>query len=330
MIYDWLQQVSFAYSWMLPFLGLVPVLTFIWARGRQGRRPSLRVSTAAVFRIRSAKITWQFLLPLFRMLAGLLLVAALARPQVRDVQKRFLGNGISIVLCMDVSGSMATPDFTPYRLHVAKEVAMDFVRARPVDQIGLVVFAGESFTQFPISTDHEALLEQIKSLRPDMLQRGTLIGEGLATSVARLSDVPAKTKVVVLLTDGSEEAPPTRIIDPETAIGIARAKSVKVYTIGLNSGGTINVPGEGIKQLPNIDEPLLQRMAQTTGGAYFRARDKSALEGVYARINQLEKSEVQVINRTRYHEEFHWFVLAALFFLLLEGLLRYTLFRTLP
>lgn len=330
MIYDWLQQLSFAYTWVLPFLGLVPVLAILWARSRQGRRPALRVSTAAVFRVRSARARWQFLLPLLRTLAGMLLVTALARPQVRDVQKRYLGNGISIVLCMDVSGSMATPDFTPYRLYVAKEVAMNFVRARPVDQIGLVIFAGESFTQFPISTDHEALLEQIRSLRPDMLQRGTLIGEGLATSVSRLTEAPGKSKVVVLLTDGSEEAPPTRIIDPETAIGIARAKGVKVYTIGLNSGGMLNVPGEGMRQLPNIDEPLLERMAQTTGGAYFRARDKQALEGVYARINQLEKSDVQVTTRTRYHEEFHWFVLGALFFLLLEGLLRYTLFRTLP
>ncbi|GAB4094106.1 vWA domain-containing protein [Flaviaesturariibacter terrae] len=330
MIYDWIQQLSFAYNWMLPFVGLVPVLAFIWARSRHGRRPSLRVSTAAVFRVRSARSRWLFLLPLFRMLAGLLLVAALARPQVRDVQKRFLGNGISIVLCMDVSGSMATPDIAPYRLAVAKEVAMEFVRARPVDQIGLVVFAGETFTQFPISTDHEALLEQIRSLRPDMLVRGTLIGEGLATSVARLNDVPGKSKVVVLLTDGSEEAPPTRLIDPQTAIGIAHAKGVKVYTIGLNSGGSIDVPGQGMRKLADIDEPLLQRMAQTTGGAYFRARDRQALEGIYARINQLEKSDVQVINRTRFHEEFHWFVLGALFFLLLEGLLRYTLFRTLP
>ncbi|TCZ73516.1 VWA domain-containing protein [Flaviaesturariibacter aridisoli] len=328
MIYDWLQQLSFAYTWVLPFLGLVPVLAILWTRSRQGRRPALRVSTAAVFRVRSAKAGWLFLLPLLRTLAGLLLVAALARPQVRDVQKRFQGNGISIVLCMDVSGSMATPDFTPYRLAVAKEVAMDFVRARPVDQIGLVVFAGESFTQFPISTDHEALLEQIKSLRPDMLQRGTLIGEGLANSVARLKDVPGKSKVVVLLTDGSEEAPPTRIIDPETAIGIARAKGVKVYTIGLNSG-TIMAP-DGQRPAPGIDEGLLQRMAAATGGAYFRARDKQALEGVYARINVLEKSDVQVVNRTRYHEEYHWFLLGALFFLLLEGLLRYTLFRTLP
>jgi Ca-activated chloride channel family protein len=326
MIYDWIEQLTFAYSWVLPFIGLVPVLGILWARSRKSRIAVLPVSTAVVFRVQSGRQRMRFLMPLFRVLAGILLVTALARPQIRDVQKKFKGDGIAIMLCLDVSGSMVERDFAPNRLAVARDVASDFVRARPVDQIGLVVFAGESFTQFPVSTDHEALLEQIASLRPDMLARGTLIGEGLATSVDRLDDVRAKSKVVVLLTDGREEAPPTRIIDPETAIGIAHAKGVKVYTIGLNAES----PNFNGNRPLFIDEQLLQRMAATTGGAYFRARDKQALEGVYARINQLEKSNVEVVTRTRFYEEYHWFLLAALLFLALEGFLRYTLFRTLP
>ncbi|RYY95803.1 MAG: VWA domain-containing protein, partial [Chitinophagaceae bacterium] len=220
----------------------------------------------------------------------------------------------------------------PNRLAVARAVAADFVQARPVDQIGLVVFSGEAFTQYPISTDHEALLEQVKNIRSGMLQDGTLIGEGLATSVQRLADVPAKSKVIILLTDGKEEAPETRIIDPETALGIARAKGVKVYTIGMGSDIAVSSSENGVvsKSAPYIDEALLQRIAANTGGAYFRARDRQGLEGIYARINRLEKSDVQVVRKTRYHEEFHWFLAAAVLFLVLGLVLRYTLFRTLP
>ncbi|RYZ24338.1 MAG: VWA domain-containing protein [Chitinophagaceae bacterium] len=330
MLYEWLQQVRFAHVWVLPFLGLLPVLAYLWVRGQRARRTAFQVSTAALFTVRSARQRWLFLLPLLRLLAAALLIVALARPQISDVQKKNQGEGIAIVLCIDVSGSMMTPDFVPNRLAVAKEVAGDFVKARQVDQIGLVVFSGESFTQAPISTDYESLLEQIRSIRSDMLQPGTLIGEGLATSVARLADVPSKSKVVVLLTDGREEAPPTRIIDPETALGIARAKGVKVYTIGMASDRFAAYTESGAKGNVQVDERLLQRIAQSTGGAYFRAKDKGGLQGVYARINQLERSNVQVVTKTRYHEEFHWFVAAAALFLLLELLLRYTLFRTLP
>jgi len=333
MLYEWLQQMEFAYVWVLPFLGLVPVLAILWVRSRRQKKEALRVSTAAVFRVRSWRQSLLFLLPLLRVLCALSLILALARPRVRDVQKRNRGEGIAIVLCLDVSGSMVNPDFVPDRLTVAREVAADFVRARPIDQIGLVVFAGEAFTQYPISTDHEGLLEQIEGLRSGQLQRGTLIGEGLATAVARLNDVQAKSKVVVLLTDGREEAPDTRIVEPLTAISIAKSKGVRVYAIGMATDRAMNVGESGPSSGRNgaaIDESLLQRMGTETGGAYFRASDKSALQGIYARINRLEKSEVQVVTRTRFHEEYHWFVLAALAFLLIELLLRYTLLRTLP
>jgi Ca-activated chloride channel family protein len=332
MLYDWLQQVQFKHVWLLPFLGLLPVLAYLWVKGRHKRRTAFRVSTAAVFTVRSARQRWLFLLPLLRLLAAACLLLALARPQIRDIQKKNKGEGIAIVLCIDVSGSMLSQDFVPNRLSVAREVAADFIRARPVDQIGLVIFSGEAFTQYPISTDHEALLEQVKSIRSGMLQDGTLIGEGLATSVARLADVRSRSKVVVLLTDGREEAPDTRIIDPETALGIARAKGVKVYTVGMGSDivAPVMEKGRPARTTHYIDEQLLQRIAGNTGGAYFRARDKGGLQGIYARINQLERSDLQVVTKTRYFEEFHWFVAAALLFLALELLLRYTLFRTLP
>ncbi|GAA4322128.1 VWA domain-containing protein [Flaviaesturariibacter amylovorans] len=330
MLYEWIQQLSFAREWVLPFLGLVPVLAWIQWRSRRTMRPAFRVSTAAVFRVRTLRQNLLGLPNIFRYLALACIIVALARPQIKDVQERNRGEGIAIVLCIDVSGSMLSQDFSPNRLAVARAVAGDFVKARPVDQIGLVVFSGEAFTQYPISTDHEALLEQVKNIRSGMLQDGTLIGEGLATAVQRLEDVPAKSRVIILLTDGREEAPETRIIDPETALGIARAKGVKVYTIGMGSDVVVASAEGGARRTANVDEPLLQRIASTTGGAYFRARDRQALEGVYARINRLEKSDVQVVRKTRYYEEFHWFLAAALLFLLLELALRYTLFRTLP
>ncbi|MDQ3682537.1 MAG: VWA domain-containing protein [Bacteroidota bacterium] len=154
------------------------------------------------------------------------IILALARPQVKNVQSQTKGEGIGIILCLDVSGSMLSQDFYPNRLEVAKELAANFVKARPVDQIGLVIFSGEAFTQFPISTDHENLLQQIAAIKSGMLEDGTLIGEGLATSVQRLNGSKSKSKVIVLLTDGREEAPDTRIIDPYTALEIAKAKGI--------------------------------------------------------------------------------------------------------
>jgi Ca-activated chloride channel homolog len=335
MVYDWFQNISFANNWVLPFLLMLPVFAFIWLKGRRRFFPALTVSSAQSFTVRGSRTSFVSLPVIFRLLATGCVLLAIARPQTKNQTTRTEGEGIAIVLCMDVSGSMLSQDFTPNRLEVAKEVAEEFVKARPVDQIGLVIFAGESFTQFPLSTNREALLHQLKGIRSGMLQDGTLIGEGLATSVQRLTEVPSKTKIVVLLTDGKEEAPDDRLIDPLTALEITKAKGIKVYTIGMGSENAVSVSemSHTKKYGPNtafIDEKLLKRIASETGGDYFRARDKENLKEVYNRIDRLEKSKVEIINETHTREEFQWFILAAIIFLVLEIILKFTLFRTFP
>jgi Ca-activated chloride channel homolog len=333
MLIDWYEQVEFANAWVLPLLLALPVAGWIWLRSRARTHGSMTVSAAASFTTKSLRQGFVYLPLVLRLLAIACIIVALARPRIRDVSSRNEGEGIAIVLCMDVSGSMLSQDFHPNRLEVAKQAAADFVKARPVDQIGLVIFAGESFTQFPVTTDHESLLAQINGLKSGMLEDGTLIGEGLATSVQRLSELRTRSRVVVLLTDGKEEAPETRIIDPATALGIARAKGVKVYTIGLGSDNAVTVSEGGRKLDRNtayIDEALLRQIGTQTGGAYFRARDKASLESVYDRIDRLEKSAIQVVRKTRYADQFHYFILAALTLLLLEAVFRYLILRTFP
>jgi Ca-activated chloride channel family protein len=335
MLYDWLQHIEFANKWILPFLGMLPV--FAWLHFRtQTAQAAFTVTTTDAFKETTAKNIFVHIPFWLRLLAIGCVLLALARPQIRNQQTQTKGEGIAIVLCIDVSGSMLSSDFYPNRLEVAKQVAADFVKARPVDQIGLVIFSGESYTQYPLSTDHESLLEQIQELKSGMLEDGTVIGEGLATSVERLSQSKAKSKIVILLTDGKEEAPDTRIIDPYTAIQIAKAKKVKVYTIGMGSANAVPVSemkNHNITVDANttfIDEELLKRIASQTGGEYFRAKDKEALQDIYRQIDRMEKTKVTVTTRTRFEEEYIYFIMAALFFLLLELILKYTLLRTFP
>jgi Ca-activated chloride channel homolog len=335
MVYEWFQNISFANTWVLPFLLMLPVLAYIWMKGRRAFYPAVTVSSSRSFTAKGSRSSFVFLPEIFRLLAIGCVILAIARPQIKNQTSHNEGEGIAIVLCIDVSGSMLSQDFTPNRLEVAKEVAEDFIKSRPVDQIGLVVFAGESFTQFPLSSNREALLEQIKAIRSGMLDDGTLIGEGLATSVQRLSEVPSKTKIVVLLTDGKEEAPDDRLIDPLTALEITKAKKIKVYTIGMGSDNAVSVSemSHTKKYGSNtafIDEKLLRRIASETGGEYFRARDKENLQQVYKRIDRLEKSKVEVLQQTHISEEFKWFILAAFAFLVMEIILKFTLFRTFP
>jgi len=332
MIYEWLQHIEFKNIWVLPFLGMLPVLAWLHYRTAGTRHTTVAVSTMKTFTVRTFKNTLVHLPFWLRLLAMGCVILALARPQTRNVQNRMRGEGIDIVLCIDVSGSMLSRDFYPDRLTVAKDVAADFVRNRPVDQIGLVIFSGESFTQFPVSTDHESLLQQIANLRSGMLENGTVIGEGLATSVDRLQQSKAKSRVVVLLTDGKEEPPETRLIDPYSALEIAKAKGVRVYTIGMlaQQSATIGEGGKQGIQKAFVDENLLSRIATQTGGKYFRAADKEGLEQIYAQIDKLEKSDVEVVSKERVDEKFAPFILAALFLLAIELLLRYTLLRTFP
>jgi Ca-activated chloride channel homolog len=331
MIYEWFQNIEFANYWVLPFLLMLPVIAWLHFRSAK-KGPAMKVSTLEWFRVRTGKNMTMHLPFWMRIIALACILLALARPQVKNVTSKNRGEGIDIILCMDVSGSMLSQDFRPNRLSVARQMAADFVRGRPVDQIGLVIFAGESYTQFPLSTDHAALLEQIRGITPGMLQDGTVIGEGLATSVDRLSDGKSRSQVVILLTDGNEQPPETRIIDPLTALEIAKAKGVKVYTIGMGvrAGEVIerNVPRSQSSAF--LDEALLRRIATQTGGSYFRATNAEGLQDIYAQIDKLEKSEVEVISRERFDELFVYFILLAIFFLLIEQILKYTLLRTFP
>lgn len=335
MLYEWFEHIKFKNEWILPFLFMLPVIAWLRFKLSASLKSSFAVTTGEKFAVKTARNAWMHLPFWLQLVAVGCLLLALARPQIADVQSRKKGDGIDIILCMDVSGSMLARDFYPNRLTVAKELAAEFVKARPVDQIGLVIFSGEAFTQFPLTTDHEGLLQQIMGLRSGLLQDGTLIGEGLATSVQRLEASRTKSKVVILLTDGKEEAPDTRIIDPYTALDIAKAKRVKVYTIGMGSRNAASVNevsgAQGAsRNTPFIDEPLLRRIASQTGGEFFRATDKESLQQIYDRIDRLERSRIEITTKTRYDEQFGYFVLAALFFLALALILRYVFLRTFP
>ncbi|HSU26916.1 MAG TPA: VWA domain-containing protein [Chitinophagaceae bacterium] len=336
MLYDWLQNIVFAQPLFLGLFILVPLLIWRYIRG-QRKQSSLKVSSAQAYTVESWKTRLRHLPFVLRILAVCCLVIVLARPQFRQEEQRQEGEGIDIVLCMDVSGSMGSHDIPPSRIEVAKEVAIQFVRNRPVDRIGLVIFSGESFTQCPITTDKNTLIYQIESLESRRyLIDGTVIGEGLTTAVDRLSRTGSSSKVIILLTDGKEDPPETRLIDPLTALEIAKSKNVKIYTIGMSAGPStiqeITNPGKGKQNTASnyLDEDLLRKIANETGGKYFRARDKDGLQTIYEQIDNLEKSPVEIITNKRYEEKYLPFILMALGLLLLEIILRYAVFRKFP
>jgi Ca-activated chloride channel family protein len=228
---------------------------------------------------------------------------------------------------------MTAQDFQPNRLEAAKAVAEDFVNRRTADRIGVVIFAGESFTQCPITTDHRVLLSAIENIHNGLLIDGTAIGSGLGTGVDRLRDSKSKSKIIILLTDGENNG---GLIDPKTAKEIAKTFGIKVYTIGVGTDGYAQQPvntAMGVQMQSTkveIDEKLLQEIASETGGKYFRAKDNDGLAKIYTEIDNLEKSKVEISTLTRYTEKFFPFVMAALALLLLEVIFRYTLFRKFP
>jgi len=268
-----------------------------------------------------------------RLLALACIIVALAQPQTSNDEQQTEGEGIDIILCIDVSGSMTAQDFTPNRLEAAKKVASDFVDRRVADRIGIVIFSGESFTQCPLTTDHDVLKLQIDQIRNGLLEDGTAIGSGLATSVDRLRNSKAKSKIIILLTDGVNNG---GLIDPSTAKEIAKAYKIKVYTIGVGTEGVAPTPVStpmGIvmqNEKVAIDEKLLQNISAETGGTYFRAKDNASLENIYTEIDKLEKSKVQITTFHRYTEKFYPFVFAAMALLLLEVLLKFTVFKKFP
>jgi Ca-activated chloride channel family protein len=335
-MYEWIKNITFIHPENFIFLAMIPLLIG-YSIINENKKYGAILSSGITKMPRSFKIRFRYLPFVLRIFSVICLVIALARPQHQTALTRSEGEGIDIILCMDVSGSMATEDIKPYRFRVAKDVAIEFVKKRPVDRIGLVIFSGESFTKVPLTFDRNTLLNQLNALKimdGGYLEPGTLIGEGLAASVNRIIKGKSKSKVIILLTDGKEDAPPTRMIDPEKATEIAKVNQVRVYCIGLGSNiNTSNqfVRGEKGNVIQNyIDEKLLQNIAQETGGKYYRATDKAALQAIYSQIDHLEKSKVTIINYTNSEELFLPFVLAALVFLSLEVILKCTVFRKFP
>ena len=262
-----------------------------------------------------------------------LLIVVLARPQSTDSWSSSSTEGIDIMLSMDISGSMLAQDLKPNRLEAAKDVAASFINGRPNDNIGLVVFSAESFTQCPLTTDHTVLLNLFKDIQSGMIQDGTAIGLGLANAVSRIKDSQAKSKVIILLTDGSNNAGE---IAPVTAAEIAKTFGVRVYTIGVGTQGMAPYPfqtafGVQYQNIPvEIDEATLKQIASITGGQYFRATDNASLKEIYAEIDQMEKTKISVQEFSKKQEEYKNWALLVFALLLIEILLRNTLLRNIP
>jgi len=313
---------------LLPMLGW-----YIWKQRKA--QASLRLASSEGFRKapKTYKIYLRHLPFVLRTVVLALIIVALARPQTTNKWDTTTTEGIDIILTLDISTSMLAEDLKPNRIEAAKEVAASFINGRATDNIGLVVFAGESFTQCPLTTNHAVLLNLLKDVRCNMIEDGTAIGHGLATSVSRLRESQAKSKVIILLTDGVNNRGE---IAPVTAAEIAKAYGIRVYTVGAGSKGPAPYPhstpfGVQYGTIPaDIDEPTLIKIAQTTGGLYFRATNTAALKEIYREIDQLEKTKLNVQEYSKKYEEYRMFALWAFLIFLLELLLRYTVLRNVP
>ena len=321
------------YLWLLLSL---PLLVGWYVFTRKKSQAVLKISSLNGFREKSSFLAQlQPALFVLRILSLVLIVMALGRPQTMDVSTRTRTNkGIDIVMAIDISSSMLAQDLKPNRLAALKRVAASFVDDRVSDRIGLVIYAGESYTKTPITSDRAIVKNALGEIQFEgLIEDGTAIGMGLATSVNRLKDSRAKSKVIILLTDGVNNS---GFIDPKIASELAVEYQIKTYTIGLGSNGTARAP---VGLLPNgkfqygmtkveIDEELLKTIAKNTGGLYFRATDNKKLEEIYAEINKLEKTEIEEFKYYNYDEKFRPLILLALALLLLEWLMRNTLFRS--
>ncbi|MBA3759975.1 MAG: VWA domain-containing protein [Gemmatimonadales bacterium] len=325
--------MSFARPWLLILLLLA--LAFWWWRRRKAKSPAARYSDVTLPAEAVRRRWWVMLPPALRGLALVALVVAAAGPRIGGDTVEVKQEGIAIVITIDISSSMLAEDFAPSnRLEVAKRQAVGFIRGRSADRIGLVAFAGEALTQVPVTLDYPVIEQAVMDLRIGSLEDGTAIGSGLATAVNRLRRAPDKSKVILLLTDGENNK---GLIDPRTAAATAAAFGIKVYTIGVGTIGEAPIPtGRGLggfryELLPvRIDEPLLQEIAQKTGGRYFRAKDSEALSRIFRQIDALEKTPIQVTRYTRYDETTRPLILLGLGALALELLIATTLVVRVP
>lgn len=300
-----------------------------------GRRPHLRVSDIRYWKA-GGKSVLSYLRHapiLLRTVALSMIIIAIARPRSSSKMDKIDTEGIDIVLAMDVSTSMLARDFTPDRISAAKDIAIEFISQRPSDRIGIVVFAGESYTQCPLTTDRATLINLMKEIQTGLIEDGTAIGNGLATAVARMQGSDAKSRVVILLTDGVNNRGE---ITPQTAADIAKTYGIRVYTIGVGANGTAPYPvitpwGVQMQDVEvEIDEDLLKGIAETTGGRYFRATDNTKLSEIYSEINKMEKARTTIDSFPVYKELFMDFALVALICLLLEVVVNAFILKRLP
>lgn len=333
-----LTHITFADKWVLWLIPAVVAITVVWFWFKSRRQyAALTISSTSGLEAfqNPFKAKIKKYLPVLRAIALVLLLVALARPQTSYDEEKVTTEGIDIVVAVDVSTSMLAKDFSPNRLEAAKKEALNFIEGRPHDRIGLVVFSGESFTQCPVTIDKAIVKNQLKQIKNGLLEDGTAIGMGLATSVQRLKESQAKSKVIVLMTDGVNNK---GLIDPMTASDIAMQYNIRVYTIGVGNNGKAMTPvamtpaGELIFDYTDvqIDESLLKEIAKKTGGQYFRATDNKKLKDIYAQIDRLEKTKIEVSAYERKTEKFYAFALLAAVCVLLELLFRYLIVKSIP
>ena len=322
-------------NYLYLLLLFIPLIAWYIYKLRKSQA-SLQVSSAEAFEAPGA-ILWRVYLRhapfVLRMLAIAVLIVVLARPQSTNSWQNSTTEGIDIVMAIDISTSMLAEDLKPNRLEAAKDVAASFINGRPNDNIGLVVFAAESFTQCPLTTDHGVLLNLFKDIQPGIIQDGTAIGVGLANAVSRIKDSQEKSKVIILLTDGVNN---TGEVAPVTAAEIAKTFGIRVYTIGVGTHGEAPYPiptafGVQYQNIPvEIDEQVLKQIASTTGGQYFRATDNASLKEIYSEIDQMEKTKISVQEFSKKQEEYKNWALLVFALLLVEVLLRNTVLRNIP
>lgn len=314
---------------VIPLMGL-----WYWYKNKRSKA-EIQISSTLPFAQNGISLRQVLFHGLFilRILAVALLIVALARPQTSSSSQDVTIEGIDIVMAVDISSSMLAEDLKPNRLEAAKDVAISFIDGRPNDRVGLVVFAGETFTQVPLTTDHSVVKNLFEEIKSGMIEDGTAIGDGLATAVSRLRESKAISKVIIILTDGVNNA---GAVDPVSAAEIAKLYGIRIYAIGVGSMGTAPYPVQtpfGIRYQDmevEIDEDLLENVAEMTDGKYFRATSNSKLEDIYKEIDELEKSKIDVTEFHKKTEEFLPFALLALLLVILEILLKNTVFRTTP
>lgn len=319
------------FFWLLLLLPLMLLWYWFWNKKSQA---NVTFSTTIAFKkTKSWSDALYHLLFVLRMIAIALIVVALARPQTHSENaKTKITDGIDIVMAIDVSASMLSQDLKPNRFEALKKVASQFVKDRPNDRIGLVIYAGESYTKTPVTTDKSIILNALSEITYGQIEDGTAIGMGLATAVNRLKEGKAKSRVIILLTDGVNN---TGFIDPQTAAELAAEYGIKVYTVGIGTNGmalspyALNADGSIIYRMQqvDIDEPLMKKIAQVTKGRYFRATNNQKLQQIYDEINQMETTKIEEFKYTEVDEKFRWWVLVAGVLLLLEFVLKHTLLR---